>query len=178
MDAGGILGLVSIANDVAAIITGFFEEPREHVCAVLRIRDARLCGPAIDIQDVVARGGAPVDIAGGSVGPAFDPSEQPFRTRSIALDPVLATLDEIRLRSSACRNANLDQILSAREHERVRASGIEIARETLVGLARDSRHGQIPADAEGPIAGARVVRQLQSQLEAGPPGRGGEGDTQ
>jgi hypothetical protein len=62
------------------------------------------------------------------------------------------------------------------KHEHIRLLGvgapIAVAGQALVGLAADRRQRQVPAEPEGPIAGAGVVAQAQMGPEAAAAGAG------
>src|SRR5204863_9015655 len=106
VDPGGVLGLVAVADDVAAIVAGLLEQPREHPLGVIGVGDPRLGALAVDAEHIVARDRAPVRIAGGMVGPALDPREQALDARPKPLHAVVAAVREVEPRT--VRNPDRD----------------------------------------------------------------------
>src|SRR5262245_20062449 len=112
---------------------------------MLRGSDPRCRAPPIDVEHVVARGGAPVDVPVGLPRPPFDAREAALGARAVALDVVVAAAVATLLPTDR------DEVLHSREDEDVRLLLIRVARQPLVGLARDRRRRQAPSDAEGTV---------------------------
>src|SRR5208337_4952124 len=113
-------------------------------------------------------------LPGLQLAPAFDPREQALDPRPVVLDQVIPAVlgpPGRRLLPAALPfGPDRDQVLGAGQDERVGVRVLDVTGESLVGLAGDGRNGHLPAQAERPVAGARVITEAQRRAEAGPPG--------
>ena len=146
IDTRPVLGLVGVADGVAAVVSRLLQEPGEYASGCRRIGDPGARGPAVEAGHVVACDDAEVDVPGGLGGPALDPGERSLDAGAIALDAVSIA------RHRGCPDRH--QIFGAGQHEDIRVLGVDVLRQPLVGLARDRRDRLVPADAERSIAGA------------------------
>ena len=192
VDPGAVLGLVLVDHRVALVVAGLADQPAEDPVRVLRVADLRGGVAAEDRQLVVGRDRAPVGAAAPAVGPALDAREQALDPRPEAQHVVAFDVVLVEQRVAARVGHELavlvedergDEILGAGEDEHVGLLVVGVAGEALVGLARDRRQREPPAEAERPVAVAGVVgqRQLRAEVAAAAAGldrdlqRGGAG---
>src|SRR5204862_6264117 len=121
--------------------------------------DPRAFAPAVDVEYIVACGDTPVDVSAQLVRPPLDVREQALRARPVAQHEVISNLGGAELRALAVLHPDRNQVLGPRAHADVRLVCVDVARKPLVGLACNRRGGQVPAESEGPVAGAGVVAQ-------------------
>src|ERR1700744_5682791 len=114
-----------------------------------------------------------MDVAVGLPRPALDARIGSLDARAVAED-VVSEAAVGRRRGITCPAARrLHQrrhhVFGAREDERVAVT--DVLGQALVGLARDARDREAPADAAGPIALARVVLQRELGMKSDAPRR-------
>src|SRR6185503_15457383 len=167
VDSCAVLGLVVVEDRVALVVAALAQEPREHAARVARVSDARARILAIHREHVVAAERSPVAVAIARARPALDPREQPLDPRPIAVNHVARRRRVVDERRSAGVE-HRHQVFRSGQNEDVAVLVIEIARYALVGLARDLRQSQRPADAERAVSRTRVVRERQLGPETEP----------
>ena len=123
---------------------------------VSRVEDAGIVVLPVQCGHVVAGDGPPVDFTRGSVCPALDAGKQTFNTWAVAMDNVARDVCVV-LESSAVRLEKRNQIFRPGEDIDIGLLGVPILGQTLVGLTCDRGQRQIPSEAEGAVAGARIV---------------------
>lgn len=84
----------------------------------------------------------------GAVGPALNPREEPLRPRPVALDPVVAAIEGVATGARAVVYSGGNQVFGAGQDKYVRAFGVRVSRQPLVGLSGDRRRQPMP---NGPL---------------------------
>ena len=161
---GEIFLLVLVDDQVAAVVLARLDQPAEDAGRIVRIGDPRAGAAAVIGGEVVPGDRAPVGDAGGRLGPALDPREQPLGPRPVALDEVAPRGQRARLLVAGTAGQHRHQVLGARQDEGVavaRMRCVLVPGQPLVGLARDGRESQPDAPAERAIARAGVIRELE-----------------
>ena len=119
-------------------------------------------GPAtVNTGHIVLGDGAPVYLMGGGVHPPFNPRKESLRPGTIPVDGVERLMDGIfrdpRLLTAGWLDDFFqarDQVFCSRHHENI---AVVVFGKALLGLARDAWKGELPAQAEEPIAIAGAV---------------------
>jgi hypothetical protein len=153
--AARVLLRVDVVGRVALVVVGERDEVGEDAARVLPVADAAVLVEAEERRHVVARDGAPVARAVADALPALDAREHPFGARPVRADSVSDVVQRPR-KLDALPRAVRDghEVLRAGDDERVRLLVVQVARQPLVGLARDGGQREAPAEAERPVARA------------------------
>lgn len=112
-----------------------------------------------------------MNLADGCIGPALDTRKQPLDAGAVAVDDI-AGRGGIVLESRAVWVEHWHQVFCAGEDVDVRLFSIPVLRQPLVGLARDRRQRQAPAQTKGAVAGTGIVGERKLRAEAGATGAG------
>ena len=89
--------LVLVADEVAALVTGFLDQPLEHVLWIARVGHSRVVAQAVHARDVVAGHRAPVGTAVATPRPPLDACESTLDARPVAAAIVpLAVHESVR----------------------------------------------------------------------------------
>ena len=163
-DAVAVLRLVHVADNVAPIVVGLFEEPPKHTLVAVWIRgvgDARLRALAVDTRDVVLGRGLPVDVAVG-LGHSLDAREGGFDSRPVTLTSRERSRRErhnVAHPGLAVLAQSGNEILGPGQNEGVAIPVVAVLGQAPLGLVAHGGHGERPAEPEGAIPRARVVAQ-------------------
>ena len=151
-----VLRFVFVDGHMAELVDRLLQAPLCGSSRIVRIREPGGGGCAEGGDGIVRRASLPPHLPGGPVGEALDARERRLHPRAVAAHEPVAV--------RAVRAGVRDQVLRPGEDERVGLGGVLVARESAVGLAPDPRDRNGPAEPEGPVASAGVVRERQGRL--------------
>lgn len=133
----GVLGPVLVDDGVALAVVALADEAGEDAPGLLRIGDATLQATAVAGSNAIAGDGAPEAVGrAGGVRPSFDPSEEAFDTRPVALDAILGAAHGAPLLPAASvLPQDGDQVFRPGEDEDIGLLIVPVAGQALAGLA-------------------------------------------
>jgi hypothetical protein len=184
----GILRLVFVPNGIAFVVITLADQPAEDPGRIGRVGNAAFIRLAIPCGDVVFGNRPPEAVApAGLIGPALDPREQSFDSGTIATNSESDPIDRDRLvindvltvfhhPVSGILFELRRQLFHPGEDEDIGFLMISILGQPLVGFSRNGGKRKVPAEAEGAIAGAGIIREGKWGPEAGAAGAGGDGN--